>query len=884
MSSLSLFGTRHPSELDARGGGASPSGGLLSRASGFSIGVVRCAPWRMALPCTPTREQGTHERRRHDRRGSRAVIFDSPRLVFLFVCLMTVARPTPTSARGFYVPSTTLRLPDAVLSTVHTTAHPTVGSVTLGDYTNRDDGKKYVTVVGNFFTGGLDGRTEYPTFTKYVTALQSRIGSNDLPGNLEFIISLKNGVNPGVATAWSAMDGSDPHASIKIIDDASRALAYAFFDPAVHPSYAVIDHCGRLRYVLPSITSTLNLTDIPEDVSLVQVVATLLTETSSAACSSLSVSSEEEVAPAGERETQTHVPGAAPYTDACVPQFGIARSIEKLTPPSGFNFKKAFATPRDLEFHPATGDLWVADEKTDALTVLRGVWGDGDEGDSGIDPQNPQITHTVHRLDRARYHYMASVASLSFGSSNAGAPLVTCQESENDYQGMKRANRFMGPSLYDTVVVEGDAFAGGWPAGSHVFVNASGEACDPEQDFAEDAVLSTSSQNQNRDTCFMTHIDMLHATPLCVGIGHDPEPSTPFGNVFWVNDGLNQTLVRYDFEKPHGPGSLDHSLANVRRFPEIHLEYVKGIPGHVVVDASTRTVFVADVGGGRIVAVHADSGSFTGDARNDLGGNFTLWSSPEPSFEYSIFGCASHFTFADGFDRPSGLAIHGNVLYVSEFATGNVIALHKTSGVRLNEISTGASKLFGLTIHPTTGALFFADGDDDSSIGFVKRTTKCEDDDSIPNGPSIAYPSQSSSDTGVDYCVDTSATSSFSDNLNQVVHTIGHNDGYLNMTPLGPGYGVSADCLACNSNCDNDMLLMSGFLCHACLPDNCKGGMFDEGVSHGTCANLIGQGYSCVCDEGYWGDHCQYGAVSEASRTRNSVSLLAAFTCLFLSV
>ena len=46
---------------------------------------------------------------------------------------------------------------------------------------------------------------------------------------------------------------------------------------------------------------------------------------------------------------------------------------------------------------------------------------------------------------------MDKMASLAFG---AGSSMVTCQESENNYDGWKTPNRFMGPSLYDTVVAE----------------------------------------------------------------------------------------------------------------------------------------------------------------------------------------------------------------------------------------------------------------------------------------------------------------------------------------------------------------------------------------------------------------------------------------------
>lgn len=795
--------------------------------------------------------------------------FSSARRWLAVAAVFALSLPPPAAASGFYAPSSTLRLPDAVLDAAHDVAYPSgTAPVRLSDYhhAKRDDAEKFVVVVATYFTGCTPGRADYPSFTKYVTALRARVNAGDLPGNVEFVVSLKNGVNEGVARAWAEIDGADDVSdSLVIVDDRHRALVYQLFDAAVHPAYAVLDHCMRYRALLPSIAETLNAATNANANSgaeengglgndLVSVVEALLRETETNPACPGDDAVAPLVAPAGARvkaEESAHVPGAVPSTDACVPGLGTERSVARVGAPAGSNFLAPFASPRALAFHPVSGDLWVANQDTDALTVLRGISAYANDGAVG---KNPRVEASTHRLDRARYHYMDAMAALAFGSDAAGAPLVTCQESENDYDGSKAPNRFMGPSLYDTVKVEGTVKTGGWPRGAEIYVDQAGEACDPESVASSDA------------TCFMTHTDMLHATPLCAGIAHDPEPATPFANVFWVNDGLNETLVRYDFEQPHGPGSLDHALANVRRFPEISLKRVPGVPGHVVVDAATRTVFVADVGGGRVVAVHADSGVFTGDARNDLGGNFTLWSSPEPSFEYSLFGCASHYAFVSNLDRPSGLALWENVLYVGEHGTGKILAFHKTTGVKLGEVQTGASRLFGLAVQPETGDVFFADGDDADAVGFVNVTAPCGADDSsstIPSGPAMAWPSSSSSDTGVPYCVDTSAESPFADALNVAVHTISHDDGYLNMTPLGPGYGASDACLACSAECDNDMLLMSGFLCHACLPDNCRGGVFDAGVSKGTCVNLIGRGYECVCDEGYRGDHCQFRSRAE---------------------
>ena len=49
--------------------------------------------------------------------------------------------------------------------------------------------------------------------------------------------------------------------------------------------------------------------------------------------------------------------------------------------------------------------------------------------------------------DRAQYHYMDQVSSLSFDKNGQFA---TCQESLNTYEGKMLPNFFMGPTLYDT--------------------------------------------------------------------------------------------------------------------------------------------------------------------------------------------------------------------------------------------------------------------------------------------------------------------------------------------------------------------------------------------------------------------------------------------------
>ena len=87
--------------------------------------------------------------------------------------------------------------------------------------------------------------------------------------------------------------------------------------------------------------------------------------------------------------------------------------------------------PTALAWHPThTSELWVTDAASSSITVL--------DTSSGA---------TRQLADRAPYHYMARVSSISFDSVGQFA---TCQESINTYEGQMMPNFFMGPTLYDS--------------------------------------------------------------------------------------------------------------------------------------------------------------------------------------------------------------------------------------------------------------------------------------------------------------------------------------------------------------------------------------------------------------------------------------------------
>ena len=135
-------------------------------------------------------------------------------------------------------------------------------SLSRFDHTRNADGGKWVTVIATFYSGCTPGRADYPSFTKHVSSLRKKVAAGFLgSGNVAFIASLKNGVNDGVAEAWAKINGSDVSTSASdtnggfpyIVDDRHRSLVYKFFDAAVHPAYAVVDHCMTYRALLPAL-------------------------------------------------------------------------------------------------------------------------------------------------------------------------------------------------------------------------------------------------------------------------------------------------------------------------------------------------------------------------------------------------------------------------------------------------------------------------------------------------------------------------------------------------------------------------------------------------------------------------------------------------------
>lgn len=304
--------------------------------------------------------------------------------------------------------------------------------------------------------------------------------------------------------------------------------------------------------------------------------------------------------------------------------------------------------PRDLAFNPQMPDeLWVVNRQDDSTITYTGITGDSPTAEKRIDPY--------------ALHFMEEVSSISFG---APGTFGTCQESRNTYNNQATANDFMGPSL--------------WPSDMEIYAHSNPEAVD----FLNFDLGS--------------HIDMLHESPLCMGIEWDHD------NVYWTFDGLTGSISRYDFQQDHGPGFDDHSDGIIRRYVIGEVLRVADVPSHMVLDHDTGLLYIADTGNARIAVLDTTQGN--------LGRSLRV---KEPGTTLNEMTGVSTTTLVDGpggeLQQPSGIAMDGDLLYVSDYANSRISAFSKTTGARIDYLETGLepNSLMGIELHQ--GALYFVD-------------------------------------------------------------------------------------------------------------------------------------------------------------------------------
>ncbi|MEZ4963359.1 MAG: choice-of-anchor J domain-containing protein [Saprospiraceae bacterium] len=294
--------------------------------------------------------------------------------------------------------------------------------------------------------------------------------------------------------------------------------------------------------------------------------------------------------------------------------------------------------PTDLDFFPILGknELWVVNQRTEANggSTLTIYNPDGD---------NPEF---LHRVDGNAWHFMSLPTGIAFSENFNFATSP----------GVKDANHnngtFTGPALFSS---------------------------------DEDIYAQPSGGNGS-------HLDMLHGSPYSMGIASESD------NAFWVFDGWNETIVRYDFGGDHGPGNDDHSNGKVRRYLEIQVKRDGDVPSHLVLDKATGWLYVVDNGNDRVLRLDINSGSVVG----------SLPLINEPLAEHSQMGGVTwELIEQDSIERPCGIEVMENRLLVGDYASGDIHVFDIENGfAHLGKIATGQAGLTGIKVGPD-GAIWY---------------------------------------------------------------------------------------------------------------------------------------------------------------------------------
>ena len=328
--------------------------------------------------------------------------------------------------------------------------------------------------------------------------------------------------------------------------------------------------------------------------------------------------------------------GTGDHSPASVVFTEIASATEKLN------------APRALAFNPLRPDeLWVVNYGDESVVIVHDASTDG--------------RTTERRKDGYAQHFMAKPSAIAFGADDTtiGVPgtFATCGESRDTYDDTAPANDFMGPTL--------------WSSDLSIFAMKNPHALG-------------------------SHLDMLHNSPLCVGIAHQT------ANVYWTFAGLSSSIVKYDFKKDNGVGNDDHSDGNSYQYATGAVKYAPGIPSHLVFHDADAMLYIADTGNSRIARLDTATGT--------KGAKLTPMEPMGDDYKMDNAVIDDVVPASSGLlQSPSGLVIQNEHLYVSDNATGRISAF-KLDGTRVNYLDTGlgAGALGGMAFGPD-GKLYFVD-------------------------------------------------------------------------------------------------------------------------------------------------------------------------------
>ncbi len=302
--------------------------------------------------------------------------------------------------------------------------------------------------------------------------------------------------------------------------------------------------------------------------------------------------------------------------------------------------------PRDLDFKPFTNELWVVNKGSSAGGSAVIIY------DAGLPSQSSQ-----YRMDSHTGHFMLYSSSIAFGADGEFGTTGEIQSTAGP------TATFMGPTLWsgDTSIY------------ARVFQNA----------WEGDKPLGS-------------HLDMLHQSPFGMGIAHDD------GSAYWVFDGHNGNLCKYDFDEDHSPGYDDHSNGKVWRYSDVGLTRLVDVPGHMIKDQATGWLYIVDAGTQRLIRVNTTTGTNAG-----------ILVPPSTGYEdlnsyVNMTGATVEVIETFTGSQPSGIDLYNGRMIVSDYQTGDIYVYDVTGAnpVSLGTIATGQPGIMGVKIG-TDGKIWF---------------------------------------------------------------------------------------------------------------------------------------------------------------------------------
>lgn len=322
--------------------------------------------------------------------------------------------------------------------------------------------------------------------------------------------------------------------------------------------------------------------------------------------------------------------------------------------------------PSDLEFNPYVQDeLWVTNYEDSSMVIIKQASRASRSWERRIDPEGGQ-------------HFMPKPSAFAFGARettivDADGKMVegtfaTCPAFQDDY---------IGPTL--------------WASDLRIFAIAKAMRVPPFNG------RDTGGEGPG------SHIDMLHLTPMCLGIAWEGP-----GHVYWTYSGSRSMFVKYDFGKDHGIGNADHSDGSEWRYPVAGIQHVPGVPGHMQFDRQSQVLYLVDAGNARVLSF--DPASATESSPMPWTDNVDqLGKATDVKGGKLVEVVAKSY----GLVLPSGLEIRDRHLYVSDAETATIHKFTLTGEpvgkmVLAGFSGLGKGSLSGITFGPD-GKLYLVD-------------------------------------------------------------------------------------------------------------------------------------------------------------------------------